>query len=88
MAKQQWNGTIKWIAVVVTVALFAIGGIRGYAVLGEKVEDAETDIKDIEVKVDANTIAVIRLETDVKYIRKAVDDSSVLQQQILTELRK
>lgn len=80
-----------WIRILLAVAGIAItiGGVVW--ALGKQSADLATVRKEQNtlrpmVALHDKKIAVI--ETDIKYIRQSVEDNAVVQQQILTEIRK
>ena len=65
------NGTIwKILAIVVTLILAAASGLFGYGRLNGRFEAVENQIP----KIDANENAIIGMQKDIGYIKKAVDE--------------
>ena len=64
------NGkTWRIFAIVLTVVLAVAGGLYGYGRLNGRFEAVEKEIP----KIDANENAIIGIQKDVEYIKKAVD---------------
>jgi len=91
MAKTN-NGTLKWVISVIMIitTLLTIGG--WIATTQKNIESVQTAI--IEINENGSKVAranekdIIVIKSDVKYIRKGVDENTVTQKEILLELKK
>jgi len=91
MAKTN-NGTLKWVISVIMIitTLLTIGG--WIATTQKNIESVQTAI--IEINENGSKVAranekdIIVIKSDVKYIRKGVDENTATQKEILTELKK
>ena len=89
------NGTLKTIAVIISV-MVAVGSIVwSVAIRSDDLEDlivevAEHEEKYEKVEVRVNTVekAVIKIETHMEHFQEGQEDMITMQRQILDELRK
>lgn len=93
------NGTVRWIAVVVTVILAAVVVIYGYGLLNGRVDaqekaqtshNVEDEARDIatELRVRATEMATVRMESDIGHIKTDMIEQKALSKEILEEIRR
>jgi len=72
MAKnEKWFRFLKFGFMVLVMLL---GVVAAYATLRANVKDNTEDIQKVTITADTNKIDVVEIKTDIKYIKKGIDD--------------
>jgi len=87
---RETNGSARlpaWLRLMLQLAILLAMMAAAWAAMDGKVNRNSEVSGKARDKADANERCVIKMQTDIEYIKKAMDASSRVQEQILAELR-
>lgn len=73
MPKPRLNGAAKWVAIGVGIAVAVLGSVYGYGQLAEQVTRNKGDITALQPLVREVRESQIRIETEIKGIKKIIE---------------
>lgn len=82
------NNNIKLSWSKLRIILVIAGILITIGIVYATINNNSVRIEKVEDKAETNQIDIVEIKTDIKYIRKSVDDNTVIQQEILKEIRK
>lgn len=64
----------RWLRLLIYIGVLLVGVAVAYATLRERVNTNRGRIVKVEEKADSNQTAIVEFKTDLKYIKKGVDE--------------